>query len=258
MTIYYNASKDSLKPASLALKDRVDDKDVIHLTECLWCLTDTKISIIGLLGDRSIGLEDYNDKNFKPNGQKVVFSFLRDENSVYDRDAKKTTIEPATAEQKVQFQILHTALSKLQTEQKAVCASAVLKPKVSALVAGAAEGTDEEAKNCFRFATKEMFVFTPREPEKLTGEDTDLINTLVNQKPGDFKKSGGNGTYVPKETETERLAARWQFIQSHFEGEIGVKAGSLPQLMMIIGAQPETEQTVYKAALNMLVQLISK
>jgi hypothetical protein len=258
MSIYYNPSKDEKKPASLALKDRVDDKDVIHLTECLWSLTDTKISIIGFLGEQTIGVEDYNDKTFKPNGQKVAFSFLRDENPVYDRDTKKTTIEPASPEQRVQFRILHTALTKLETEQKAVCASAILRPKVNSLVAGAADATDEEDQSFFRFVSKNMFVFTPREPEKLTGEDTDFLNALVAQKPGDFKKSSGNGSYVPKETEIERLAARWGFIQSQFENEIGTKAGSLFQLMAIISAQPEPEQTTYKAALNMLIQLITK
>jgi hypothetical protein len=219
-------------------------------------LTASKISIIGLLGEQSVGLEDYNDKNFKPSGQKVAFSFLRDENPVYDRDTKKTTIEAASAEQKVQFQILHTALTKIQIEQKAVCASAILRPKVSSLVAGAAEATDEEAKMYFKFATKDMFVFTSREPEKLGGEDTDFINALVTQKPGDSKKSG-NG-YAPKESEAERIAARWGFIQSQFEVELGIKPTSLAQLMMIINAQPEIEQTAYKASLNMLIQLITK
>lgn len=258
MTIYFNPAKDTGKPASLALKDRVDDKDMIHLSECLWAISETKISIIGLLGEQSVGIEDYNDKSFKPNGQKVAFSFLRDENPVYDRDSKKTTIEPSSAEQKVQFQILHTTLTKFQTGFRAVCASAILKPKVSALVVGAAEATDDEAKGYFRFATKDMFAFTAKEPDKLMGEDTDFINALVAQKPGDLAKKSSGWNSGPKETETERLGARWSFIQTQFEFELGVKAASLPQLMTIINSQPEPEQIAYKAALNMLVQLITK
>jgi hypothetical protein len=258
MTIYFNPAKDTSKPASLALKDRVDDKDIICLSECLWALTETKISIIGLLGEQSVGIEDYNDKSFKPSGQKVVFSFLRDENPVYDRDSKKTTIEPASTEQKVQFRVLHAALTKFQTESRAVCASSVLRPKVSALVAGAAEAIDDEAKSYFRFATKDMFLFTMREPDKLTGEDTDFINQLVAQKPGDLAKKS-NWQSAPKETEAERLMARWVFIQSQFEDSLEIKPSTLPQLLAIINGQSdETEKAILKAAFNALLNLVAK
>jgi hypothetical protein len=258
MTIYYNPAKDASKPASLAIKDRVDDKDVIHLSECLWAISETKISIIGLLGEQSTGIEDYNDKNFKPAGQKVAFSFLHDENPVYDRETRKTTIEPGSPEQKVQFRILHAALTKFEKETNAVCAIAMLRPKVSALVVGAAEAVDEDSKQYFTYVSKNMFVFTAKEPTELTGEDTDFINSLVAQKPSDLAKKSGGWQSTPKETESERLMARWSFIQSHFESVLGEKITTMPQLLAVLNAQAEIDKIWMKEAFQALLELVSK
>lgn len=214
MTIYFNAAKEASKPNSLSVKhDRVMEKDTIHLTECLWSVSETKISLIGILGSDCTGIENYDDKSFKLEGKKVAFSFLRDDNPVYNKETRQTTIEPAGDEQKLVFEALRASLEKL-TASNAVCASAVMKPAANTIHLQLYRSPDPAQKALLSQFTTSMFVFVPVEPKELTRSDTDFINALVAQKPGEFKKMGSGGTYKPAETEAEKLQARLAFIKA--------------------------------------------
>lgn len=211
MTIYFNPTKDSAKPNNLAVKqDRVMEKDCIHLTECMWSIAEAKISFIGILGTDSNGIECFDDKSFKPGGQKVAFSFNRDENNVKNKDTGKWETELASAEQKLVFKVLSDALAALPEGTN--CATAKMRPAASGILLDM-WGSDNPAKRALiPDYTQHMFVFDPVQPKELSATDAEFVGALVKQKPGEYKTSGGN--YKPAETEAEKLQARLAFLKA--------------------------------------------
>lgn len=258
MTIYYNAnkSKDLSAPASLAIKpDRTTEKDAISFSEAIWSITDNKISFVAILDGGCVGIEDYNDKQFNPDSKKVAFSFFCNEHDVYDKETKKTSLQPTSDEQKLQFEVLKSALEKL-TATNAVCASGRFKPAASGIALELYRSAEPEDKGFLSRFTSSMFHLEKIDPRILLATDTEFCNGLANKKPSEFKAGGSN--YVPKETECDRLTAKWNFIEKQFELlKKDFQIENMPSLVLAISFQEESLRAAYEKALELTIKLVS-
>lgn len=218
MTIKFTPKSDKY-PAKLTFEDgKIAPTDRIVFLEAFFKLTDDSVTFFGFLSSQSLGLTNYKDKDWKPEGQEALLTIYKSKKQQWNDSIKKyEQVEVSTLENYL-FSLLS---SKLKSLDILACICVSLTPYVAPMFF---EMLNEQAKPGL---TDADFQAQARLLEKMT-ENTcvtalvavDKLDDSHRQllgKAGTTATGGSAGTWGSNkgETESEKLESRWQFVKKH-------------------------------------------
>ncbi len=131
MAIYFNSGTDRYPLSKLALVvDKLSNTDCIEFTDCVVVVTESVISILGILGDNCLGIENYKDKAFKAPGNKVLLKIHWRKKDVWDKDTSSYKSQATHPDE----DYLYTVISERMKKVTGMRFSLTLKPWVNPMM----------------------------------------------------------------------------------------------------------------------------
>ncbi|MGL5922558.1 hypothetical protein [Chroococcidiopsis sp.] len=215
MSINFSAKSDKY-PAKLWFSDeKITPTDRIVFSEVYFKVSDDSISLCGFLSSQSIGLTNYKDKDWKPEGQEALLTIYKSKKQQWNDSIKKFEAVDVSASESYLFNLVS---AKLKTFDPLACVCLSLVPYISPMFfdilddqtkPGLDEATFQVQAKMLEKIVENTCVVAVGTTQRLTDEHRSLLNKTT------ASGSGNSWGGSKSETEAEKLEARWLFIKKH-------------------------------------------
>lgn len=251
MTINFYEGKDD-KPHRLFVQgDRVTVHDRIVLSEAFVAYDEEAVSFYGILSSESIGIENFKNKAWTPDGQKVLITFFKNKRNSWNNDSKKFEDKQVEPSENYLYTFAKNVLTKIQGS----CVSVVVSPYVNPqFLEDMKTPQPDETLAYWEGKVKNTIIAVAKEQSGLSDTDAQIAKDVLSTSG----YGSGKKAYQKLETEADKLEARWEFLRFHLSSaypinslyELGVLVSSVP-----VSPEAKEEQQTLGCTLDLIARM---